>query len=135
MNFWERVKKDLKEGIQDIDWEEIGGEVQRGINKGIKAVRKGTAAVKEKAEELTEDAKRQYKIFELKGKVRDWIAELGGKVYELYSTGMNPMDNTNVKLILSRIRKLETQIARLEVKQEPVVKKITHRGKGKKSIK
>ncbi|PIV41741.1 MAG: hypothetical protein COZ31_09090 [Nitrospirae bacterium CG_4_10_14_3_um_filter_44_29] len=123
MNFWEKVKKDLKKGIEDIDWEKIRGEMQLGIKKGVKAVRKGTAAVKEKAEELTEEAKRQYMIFELKGKVHDWMAELGGKVYGLSLKTTNPMNDTTVKLIVGRIKKLEAQIARLEKKTQALSKK------------
>jgi len=118
MNFWEKVKKDLKKGIEEIDWEKIRGEVQLGIKKGMKAVRKGTAAVKEKAEELTEEGKRQYEIFTLKKKVHDWMAELGGKVYELSLKIGNPMNDTTVKLIVARIKKLEAQIARLEKKTQ-----------------
>lgn len=123
MNFRERVKKDLRKGIKDIDWEKIRGEVQLGIKKGMKAVRKGTTVVREKAEKLTEEGKRQYKIFTLKKKVHDWMAELGGRVYGLSLKTTNPMNDTTVKLIVSRIKKLETQIARLEKKTQVSPKK------------
>jgi hypothetical protein len=123
MNFWGKIKKDLKKGIEDIDWEKIRGEVQLGIKKGMKAVRKGTAAVKEKAEELTEEGERRYKIFTLKKKVHHWMAELGGKVYGLSLKTTNPMNDTTVKLIVGCIKRLEAQIARLETKTQASSKK------------
>lgn len=123
MNFWEKVKKDLRKGIEEIDWEKIRGEVQLGITKGMKAVRKGTDAVKGKASELTEEAKRQYMILELKGKVHDWMAELGGKVYGLSLKTTNPMNDTTVKLIIGRIKRLEAQIVRLEKKTQVLSRK------------
>lgn len=109
MNFWGKVKGDLKKGIKE----------------GVAMLKEGTAAVKEKAEELTEEGKRQYRIFALKGKVHDWMAELGGKVYELSSRSKNPMSDTTVRLTVSRIKKLEAQIAKLEGKPKTPAKKKT----------
>ena len=117
----------MKKGIEDIDWEKIRGEVQLGLKKGMKAVRKGTAAVKGKASELTEEAKRQYMVLELKGKVHEWVAELGGKVYELSSKVSNPMTDTTVKSIIARIKKLEAQIERLENKAKALYPKTIKR--------
>ena len=129
MNFWEKVKRDLKKGIEGIDLDKIRGEVQLGVREGLKAVRKGTTAVKEKAEELTEEGKRRYKMFELRSKVRSWMTELGGRVYELSSKEKNPMLDMKVKLMVSRIRKLEAQINRVQGKSKlPPAKK----GKGRK---
>lgn len=87
MSFWEKVKKDL----------------QKGLKEGVTFVKEGTIVVKERAEELTEEAKRQYKIFDLKTKVQKEIAELGGKVYELSPKVKNPMLNSRVKTIVTRI--------------------------------
>jgi len=98
MSFWEKVKKDLEKGIKD----------------GIYVVREGVSRVGAKTEELTEEGRRRYRIFELKNKVRRWTADLGGRVYELSSEIENPMLDTKVKLMVSRIRKLENQIGRLE---------------------
>ena len=101
MNFWEKVKEDL----------------QKGLEEGITVVKKGVAVVKAKAEELTEEGKKQYKIFALKAKVRDEIADLGGRVYDLSSKVKNPMLDRKVKTIVAQIKKLETQITKLEGKK------------------
>ena len=98
MNFWEKVKGDL----------------QKGIKEGIDFVKEGAAIVKVKAEELTEEGKKRLKILELKAKVQREIAELGGMVYDLSSKVKNPMLEKKVKAVVVRVRKLETQIAKLE---------------------
>jgi len=107
MAFWENVKKDL----------------QKELKAGMTMVREGAAVVKKKAGQLTEEGKKQYKTYELKSKVHEWIAELGGKVYELSSEVDNPMTDTTVRLIIARIKKLETQITKLEGKPKIVPKK------------
>lgn len=66
--------------------------------------------MKERAEELTEEAKKQYRIYELKTKFQKWITELGGKVYELSSKAGNPISDVTSKLMINRIKKLEKQL-------------------------
>lgn len=124
MNFWEKVKKDLQKGIKEgIDWGKIKAELQKGIKEGMVVVKEGAAVVKGKAEEITEEGKRRYKIFELKRKVHDWMAELGGRVYELSSKMENPMQDATVKLMVARIKKIEAQITRLEGKPKVTTRK------------
>ncbi len=96
MTFWDDVKKDLQ--------------------KGLDYVKESAAAVKVKAGELTEEGKRQYKLYELKKNAQKWVAELGGKVYELSSKAEDPLQNPSVQKIIARIKKLESQIAKLEEK-------------------
>jgi hypothetical protein len=98
MDFWEKVKRDI----------------QKGIKEGIGIVSEGVTVVKEKAGELTEEGKRRLKLFELQTKVQKETAELGGKVYDLSSKMKNPMLDSKVKAVVSRIKKLETQMAKLE---------------------
>ena len=100
MSFWEKVKKDL----------------EKGIKEGISFVKEGATVVMEKAEELTEEGKRMYRVFELKTKVQKEIAELGGKVYDLSSKIKNPLVDAKVKANITRIKKLESQIMKLEGK-------------------
>lgn len=108
MEFWEKIRKDLRMGFQS----------------GMAVIREGAVAVKEKAEELTEEGKRQYQLFELKTKVQKEITELGGKVYGLICAEEDPVANSKVKASVSKIKKLETQIAKLEIKPQtkPAVK-------------
>lgn len=118
MNFWEKVKKDLQEGIKD----------------SIEVVKEGAAVVRKKAEELTDEGKRKYNIFDLKTKVHKEISDLGGRVHELSSKVKNPMLDSKVKAILARIKKIETQITKLEGQRKNSKKKTkqTVRSKGKK---
>ena len=92
------------------------GDVKRDLQKGLDYVREGAAAVKVKAGEITEEGRRQYKLYELKRIVQKWIAELGGKVYELSSKTQDPLQNSSVQKIIGRVQRLESQIAKLEEK-------------------
>lgn len=121
MNFWEKVKRDIQKGIQE----------------GIDFVKEGATVVKEKAEELTEEGKKQYKIFEIKTKVQKKMAELGGRVYDLSSQVKNPFRDSKVKAIINRIKKFEAQITKLKGALKVVSKKTatkrSTRSKSKKS--
>lgn len=107
MNFWEKVKKDL----------------QKGLKEGVEVMKEGATVVRMKAVELTEEARKQYRILDLKTKVQQEITELGGTVYDLSSKVRNPMLHRKVKGILARIGKLESRITKLEGKQKGKMKK------------
>ncbi len=109
MDFWESVKKDL----------------QKGIKEGLDFLREGAAVVKVKAEELTDEGKKRFKIYEIKAKVQKDIADLGGRVYDLSLKNKNPMQDKKVKTIITRVKKFETRIARLEGKKVKAPKKTT----------
>ena len=100
MDFWEKVKRD----------------VRKGFKEGLVFVREGVAVVKEKAEELTEEGKKRLKIFDINTKVQKEMSELGGRVYALDSNNKNPMLDKKVKTTIGKIKKLEMQIAKLEGK-------------------
>jgi hypothetical protein len=98
-------------------WEKLKKDIEKEIKAGIKAMKAGTSTIKEKTEKFTEEAKRQLQIFELKSKVRDWMTELGGRVYEIKTKLKNPMLDSKVKMIIKKIQKLEAQIGNLEKKR------------------
>jgi len=98
MDFWTKVRDDL----------------QKGVGEGIAMVKEGASAVKKKAEELTDEGKRRYQLYELKTKVHKEISELGGTVYHLSEKVKNPMLSDKVKVIRAKIKKLEMQIQKLE---------------------
>jgi len=99
MGLWDRIKKDVK----------------KGIDEGVAAVKQGATIAVEKAEELAEEGKRRYKIFELKQKVQSNFTELGGKIYDLVSKNTkNPLTDSKVKSAVTAIKKLEVQIEKLE---------------------
>ena len=98
MTFWDNVKKDI----------------QKGFKEGMAFVKEGATVVMEKAEALTEEGKKRYKIFEIKTKVQQEFTELGGKVYDLSSKRKNSLLDSKVKANISRIKKLEVKIDKLE---------------------
>lgn len=111
MNFWEKIRRD----------------VQRGIKEGLVMVKEGAAVAREKAEELTAEGRKRYRIFDLKMKVQREMSELGGKVYDLSSRVKNPLSDKKVKGMIGKIKKLETQIMKLEGRVEKKVKKATRK--------
>ena len=119
MNFWTKVRDDL----------------QKGVGEGLAIVKEGASVVKKKAEELTDEGKRRYQLYELKAKVHKEISELGGTVYDLSEKVKNPMLNKKVKAIKAGIKKLEIQIQKLEGKPESKPSKATPRKKPVKKTK
>ncbi len=107
MSFWSKVKRDL----------------QKGVDEGLAFVKEGAAVVIRKAEELTDEGKKRYVLYEMKAKVQKEIADLGGQVYDLSSKVKNPMLDTKIKEITARIKRLEAEILKLEGKQAPEAKK------------
>ncbi len=111
--------------LENINWDSIKKDLQKGLEKGMAAVQKGAIVAKKKAGELTEEGKRQYRILTLKAKVHEAISDLGARVYALLRSAKtkNPALDARVKEILSNIRKLETQIAAAEKKKHAPGKK------------
>lgn len=112
-------------------WEKIKNDIQKGVKEGIGMVKEGVTVARAKAEELTEEGKRRFRIFELKTKVQREIAELGGRVYDLSDKLKNPMLDKKVKSIVTRVKKLEGKIMKLEVKRKAVSKNKTAKQKRK----
>ena len=109
MNFWEKIKKDM----------------EKEFKAGIAFLREGAAAVKKKTKKATREGKTQYRIFELKTNVQEQMAALGGRVYDLSPKVENPFKDKRVTAMISRMRKLEAQIAKLEAGSGALPKKKT----------
>jgi len=103
MDFWENLKKDLNKA-----WEE-----------GISAVKDGTRFAARKVDQLTQDGKRLYKIYDLKTDVHREMGELGARVYALREAGGNPLEDRQVKAVIRKINSLKTRIAKLEAEAGP----------------
>ncbi len=104
--------------LDSMDREQIKKELRTDLEKGLAAIKKGVTAVQKKAEELTEEGKRQYKMLSTKAKIHDAMRDLGTEVYMLMSGARikNPALNAAVKDIVVRIKGLETELAKLEGK-------------------
>ena len=98
-----------------IDWQRIKADLQRGMEKGAVALRKGALVVQKRAGELSEEGKKQYKVMQLKSRAHTTVSDLGARVYAVMSTGRkNPAADTRVKDLVVQLKKLDAQIASLE---------------------
>jgi len=110
--------------FDSIDWDGIKKDLQKGMEKGMAAMKKGAIVAQKKAGDLTDEGKRQYKIFALKTKVHEAVSDLGARVYALMgSRSKNPALDPQVKNIAAQIKKLDAQIADLEKKPRSAVKR------------
>lgn len=119
MGFWDKVQKDLKKGLKE----------SYTYAKGKAEV--GYTYAKEKAGELTEEGKKRLKLLDLKLKVRMEMTHLGGKVYDMSGTSKNPLNDSKVKTSVSRIKRLEAQIAKIEGKVKAAIKPKADKAKAK----
>jgi hypothetical protein len=100
--------------FESIDWEGIKKDLQKGMEKGMAAMKKGAIVAQKTAGELTDEGKRQYKILTLKTKVHEGVTDLGARVYALMGSRVkNPALDPQVKDIVAQIKKLDAQIADL----------------------
>jgi hypothetical protein len=88
------------------------------------AVNKETIVAQKNAGELSDGGKRQYKLFALKTKVHTGFSDFGARVYTLMGTRTkNPSLDAKARNIVSRLKKIETQIGTLESeKRQPLEK-------------
>jgi len=106
--------------FESIDWKGIKKDLQKGMEKGMAAMKKGAIVAQKTAGDLTDEGKRQYKIFALKTKVHEAVSDLGARVYALMGSRVkNPALDAQVKNIVAQIKKLDEQIADLEGKPRP----------------
>jgi len=97
-DLFEKIKKDLKKGIEE----------------GFSALKEGAIIVSEKINEVKAEGKRQYKIFDIKSKIHDQMAELGGRVYNVHSDNKSLDDDNKIKALSLKIKELEWQLHKIE---------------------
>jgi len=104
--------------LKSFNWDAIKKDLQEGLEKSMSAMKQGAVEMQKKAEELTDEGKRQYKVLRLKARIHEAITDLGAKTYILMSVGKtkNPALDAGVKAIMTRIQDLEAQIGILEGK-------------------
>ncbi len=98
MDFWENVKKDL----------------EKAWGEGIAAVKDGSRFAARKVDQLTQEGKKRYKVFDLKTDIHREIGELGGLIYGLKDSEKNPLEDRRVKARIKKIDKLQARVAKLE---------------------
>lgn len=110
--------------FESINWKGIKKDLQKGMDKGMAALKKGAIVAQKKAGDLTDEGKRQYRILWLKTKVHEGMSDLGARVYELMGSRVkNPSLDAQVKNIVAQIHKLNLQIRDVEKESSAVKKK------------
>jgi hypothetical protein len=127
MGFWERVKKNLPEGMK----EGIGAVREGAVSVTSQAgrmARKGAATFKAEAGRVANIGRLRYQRFNLNQKAHDKLARLGGRVYDHASKDLKGfrLDLKSQKLILEA-KKIDTQIKKLDAE----IKKLSKKGLGK----
>ncbi len=104
--------------LDNMSWELLKKELQNELEKGIAIIKNGAIVMQKKAEEVTEEGKRQYKMLSTKAKLHESMRDLGAKVYMLMSGARirNPALDNGVREITARIKGLEAELAKLEGK-------------------
>jgi hypothetical protein len=104
--------------LDSVNWGKIKKEVQNELEKGLAVIKDGVIVIQKKAEALTEEGKRQYKMLSTKAKIHNALRDLGARVYILMGRARikNPALDPSVKDITARIKVLEAELAKLEGK-------------------
>jgi len=108
-DFLDKIKKDVKKGFEE----------------GLSAMMQGANVVSGKMNELSEEGKRQYQIFNLHVKIKDQMNELGEIAYAVLESGKSLDENKKIKATFNKIEKLEWQLKKITdtAKIKSIVKK------------
>ncbi len=100
-------------------------DVGNGLNDGIVAVKRGAIVVSRRAENLSEEGKRQYRLISLKVKVHKELSALGARVFALVAghRKKNPALDATVMDITAHIKRYEAEIESLEKKRQRYIKR------------
>jgi len=97
-NIFGKIKKDLK----------------KGLDEGIAAVMQGANVLSVKMNELSEEGKKQYKIFNIYVKIKDQKNALGEMAYAVLKNGKSLDEDKKLKASYNKIKKLEWQLSKIE---------------------
>lgn len=117
------------EGIFD----KIKKDVKKGWKEGIAAVMQGANVVSVKMDELSDEGKRQYKMFNLYVKIKDQKNELGEIVYAVLERSKCLDEDKKIKAVYNKIKKLEWQLSKIE--NDKKIKVATPKKAAKKNAK
>jgi hypothetical protein len=112
MNLLEKITKDLR----------------KEFKAGIAFIKEGTAVIAKKTREVSAEEQKHLKVIELKTKIKEQMAALGGRIYDINLKVKDPIQDKTVKELLGSIKKIEDQIAKLEKKAMKSVKAISKKG-------
>ncbi len=102
-------------------------EIEDGVKQSIDAVKAKITLVIEKADELTEGGKKQYRLYELKNRRQGQFSAIGEELHQLVAEKTLRISNQKLKNLLSAIDKTNSEIARLEGKTSKATSRKTPR--------
>ena len=92
----------------------IKKDVKKGLEEGIAAVMQGANVVSLKMNELSEEGKKQYKMFNLHVQIKDQMNEMGVMAYAALENGKSLDEDKKIKAVYKKIKKLEWQLSKFE---------------------
>jgi hypothetical protein len=103
-----------KETVMESFFDKIKKDVKKGFEGGVAAVMQGASVVSLKMNELSDEGKKQYKIFNLYVKIKDGMNELGGVAYAVLESGKSLDEDKKIKAAYAKIKKLEWQLGKIK---------------------
>ena len=88
--------------------------LKKGMEEGLAVLKEGANVVSVKMNELSEEGKRQYKIFNLTLQIQDQMKELGGMTYAVLNSMKSVDEDKKIKVAFTKIKKLEWQLKKIE---------------------
>ena len=101
-----------------MDMNKLIKEIEVGIKQSIDAVKEKAAMVVEKADELTEEGKKQYRLYELKNKRQKQSAGVGQKLQKLVAEKKVTIPDKALNTLLASLSRTIAEIDRLEGKKQ-----------------
>ena len=86
---------------------------KKGWAEGLAAVMQGANVVSVKMNELSEEGKKQYQIFNLHVKIKDQMNELGEIACAVLKSNKSLDEDKKIKAAFTKIKKLEWQLSKL----------------------
>ncbi len=99
-------------------------EIEIGIKQSLDEVRKKAVMVVERADELTEEGKKQYRLYELNSRRQRQSALVGEKLYELVEGNKMMVTDNALKIPLESLAKTIAEIDGLKRKKQKAPVKV-----------
>lgn len=117
MSLWEKIKKDLEEGVSAVSDRAAGW-----LKTGTEAVKDGTEKVSEKIVYGSKLAKFKYEYRNIRKTIEKEFAELGGRVYHVLSENTEADLAEEIKDNIQKLRSLEEDLKNKEKEMEDLPK-------------
>lgn len=119
MSFWDKVRSDLK----------------KGLDGGVALLKEGSAQVVTSVDKIAEVGLKQFQLLEQKVKIQGYFTRLGKRIYELARVeGKDPLKDEKVQAAIKTIGAIEDQIGKLETETVKELEKPAKKEAAKDSV-